>query len=89
MVYQGLNGLAPQYICQMFAVHQSHSVHHLTQDIILEVPYTSHRTYADCSLSVAGPRLWNTVLTPEIRQSQTLEIFKKSIKTVLFNSAFE
>jgi hypothetical protein len=44
------------------------------------VPFNKNKTFADKSFSTVGPRLWNE-LPIEIRQSETVDSFKKQLKT--------
>ena len=43
---------------------------------------TCYRAY-----SVAGPKLWN-VLTDKVKNSESLDCFKKELKTHLFEKAY-
>ena len=55
--------------------------------IALTVPRTKHKTFADRSFSVAGPRLWNSV-PHHIKTIDNRDSFKAKLKTHLFNNAF-
>lgn len=50
----------------------------------LKVPTTSRKTFADRSISVAGPRLWNN-LPNHLKALDTYDKFKKALKTHLFS----
>ena len=56
--------------------------------IVLRVPNTKARTFADRSFSVFAPTNWN-LLPREIRQINNLEHYRKSLNTYLFNEAFK
>ena len=50
-------------------------------------PFTTRQTFAAQLFSVAAPRLWNN-LPNSLKDSTTIEHFKKSLKTHLFSNAF-
>ena len=76
LAYKSVNGLAPDYLQNMF--QYSHHGHTLK----LIVPqYIS--TYGRRSFSYAGPKIFNNLPT-NITSSDTVEIFKSSLKTHLF-----
>ena len=77
---QALNGIAPVYLQEMFQyAHHGHTLK-------LIVPPRSTKGFGDRSFSVVGPRLFNT-LPDNVKQSQSLESFKSSLKTYLFTLA--
>ena len=89
MVYKCINGLAPTYLNNRLCLKpnkglRSDSKHYLS------VPVTKlkTKTYGDRSFSIAGPNLWNT-LPHDIRMSKSLDVFKKNLKTHLFNKHFK
>ena len=53
---------------------------------LLVVPQT-RTAYGLRSVAVAGPRAWNE-LPLAVRRSDSVETFKKHLKTVLFNEAY-
>ena len=53
-----------------------------------EVPYNKKKTFSDRSFSTVGPRLWNT-LPLELRQSDSLDSFKKHMKSYFFEDFFQ
>ena len=46
-------------------------------------PRVKKKTFVDRSFTVAGPKLWND-LPEEIRNANSMESFKKLLKTYLF-----
>ena len=54
----------------------------------LVVPLVRNKTFAARSFSVLGPTWWNQ-LPNTIKASQTVEQFKKLLKTNLFREHFE
>ena len=55
--------------------------------IYLAVPRTKSATFKQRSLVVSGPQLWNSLPT-EIKMENSMDGFKKEIKTHLFKLAF-
>ena len=51
--------------------------------VIYRIPFTKSKTFADRSLGVAGPRIWNG-LPVNVQQSGTVDSFKAKLKTFLF-----
>ena len=85
--YKALNGMAPQYLCDLI-----HPVSHTrtlrsSSRQLLQVPRTNSVAHGDRCFSVAGPVLWNK-LPDHIHSADSLDIFKRSIKTHLFREAF-
>ena len=48
-----------------------------------EVPFKKRKTFSDRSFATVGPRLWNSLLL-SIRNSETLDGFKRNLKTFYF-----
>ena len=84
-VFNISKGDAPKYLQEMF--HRKSNPRSLRSnhdDLLFLVPPTKRHTFADRSLSVFGPRHWNT-LPYNIRSSATVQIFKNKLKTFLFD----
>ena len=45
--------------------------------------FNKRRTFGDKGFRTVGPKLWNT-LPIAIRESETLDMFKKTVKDILF-----
>ena len=90
-IYKALNGQAPEYLTNLLKFHNSvhtRALRSTTCDYItLHVPRTKLVSAGDRAFAVAGPRLWNG-LPVHIKKSDSLEQFKKSLKTHLFKIAF-
>jgi hypothetical protein len=88
MVYKCLNGLGPSYLATILSLYSpartglrsSSDTTRLTEHRIL--PRTL-QSAADKSFSFVAPRLWNK-LPASLRSSNSLQIFKKGLKTHLF-----
>ena len=77
LAYKALNGLAPQYLQDMFRFcHHGH-----TLKLIVRSSLTK---YGSRSFSVIGPKIFNN-LPLNITTSISLQAFKNSLKTYLFN----
>ena len=62
--------------------HQDPTYVLVTINTLLTVPRTK-RTFGDKSFAHVAPRLWNS-LPIHVRQSASVDTFKKSLKTHLF-----
>jgi len=54
---------------------------------LLAVPGFKLNSYGHRAFSVAAPLLWNS-LPQHVRDAESLDIFKRQLKTVLFKRAF-
>ena len=87
-VYQAIHGSAPSYIQEMVNIyHPSRSVRS-ESELLLRVPRSKTVTYGGNSFRTLAPTLWNS-LPSFVRNSQSLSIFKKSLKTHLFKMEYE
>ena len=90
LVYKSLKGNAPKYLQDLLHKHQPGRDGLRSGNapgIALTVPRTKHKTFADRSFSVAGLRLWNSLLH-HIRTIDNFDSSKAKLKTHLFNKAF-
>jgi hypothetical protein len=90
LVFRGVHGNSlPQYLQEHLVVRKfSRSTRLSSQKgILLAIPKTSRKFYADRSFSVAGPTLWNN-LPEHIRLITSYEDFRKKLKCVLFEEIF-
>ena len=87
ITYKALNGQAPVYLTEL--LHQKANTRTLRSsgELILAVPKYKLQTYGLNAFSVAAPTLWNK-LPSHIRNSKSLNVFKKDVKTFLFKQAF-
>lgn len=81
LVFKWLNGLGPDYICEM--LHFANSDH-----FIYFVEPRTVSTFGDRSFQKGGPKLWNK-LPLHIKTWPSLELFGPALKTFLFKKAFE
>ena len=52
--------------------------------MLLVVPHQKSNKYSEKAFAVVGPRLWNELLTDELRGCNSVDTFKKKLKTMLF-----
>ena len=90
LVYKALNGLAPHYLRELLHIrHHSERSLRSNNNFYLDPPaIKTSKSYGDRAFQVAGPKLWNG-LPIDIKKSCSVDIFKKRIKTYLFNEAFK
>ena len=84
MVYKCMNGTAPAYLCRLIQPKCRDS--RLRQPIDLEL----HRPVPNKAIAAfgyTGPDRWNK-LPERLRESASLNIFKRDLKTHLFNNTF-
>ena len=88
LVYQSLNGLAPSYLQELISVREAKYASRSSHNgILLNIPATKHKTFADRSFYVAGPKVWNG-LPLHVREATNYSMFKKHLKTHYFKQAF-
>ena len=84
LTFKCLNDLAPVYLSNLLEFYtpsrtlRSSNLHLLTQRA------AKYKTLGERSFSVAAPKIWND-LPLDLRQSPSLEIFKRKLKTHLFS----
>ena len=54
---------------------------------LLIIPKVRTKKHGEAAFSYYAPNLWNT-LPEHIRKAETMEIFKRDLKTHLFNLAY-
>ena len=87
LVFKCLRGEAPEYLMNLL-VRCNEWTHNLRSSNIkdrLVIPRTVRQTFAARSFSILGPTLWNK-LPNHIKNSNSLDIFKKNLKTFLFTN---
>lgn len=86
MMFKAMHELAPNYIRELITPHVPTRTLRSEEHKLLTVPRT-RTAYGERSMSVAGPRVWNT-LPLSIRQCETYELFKRTLKTHVFTQAY-
>ena len=90
LVHKAFIGGSPPYMANMMitrnttrSTRSSHKVN------LLVAPHHGVNKYSEKAFAVAGPRLWNELLTDELRGCNSLDTFKKKLKTLLFQKHYE
>ena len=87
LTLKALHNLAPVYIKNLFQLYKpSRNLRSQNTSIRLVVSKTRTMTYGDRCFASAAPKLWNK-LPSKIRDCETLDSFKRSLKTHLFTQA--
>ena len=87
MTYKALNNAAPSYISDLISYKHAPRVLRSNNKGLLHIPPCKLKSYGERAFSRAAPQLWNS-LPVALRQSPTLDKFRKDIKTHLFKRAF-
>ena len=88
--YKCLNNLAPSYLSDFCTPLNMISLRSDLRSVAsgkLNVPKCKTVSYGDKSYPIAGPRQWNELPTV-LRNSESVNSFKKELKTHLFNRSF-
>ena len=86
-VYKALHGLAPSYIQDLVQVYEPARSLRSGCQRKLRVPITHLSSFGDRSFAYAAPTLWNH-LPSHVQQAESLDIFKKHLKTHLFRTVY-
>jgi len=87
LTYKALHDKAPDYLKDLLSpLFTSRPLRSSNQNL-LAVPRANLVNYGDRAFSVAAPKLWNALPT-HIRSADSLNIFKRDLKTHLFSLAF-
>ena len=85
LVYKAFTNGSPTYLADMMTscnpVRSTRSLHKVN---LLVVPHQKSNKYSEKAFAVVGPRLWNELLTDELRSCNSVDTFKKKLKTMLF-----
>lgn len=87
LTYRALNGQAPEYIADLVSRYVPGRTLRSADQGLLNVPRTNLRTKGDRTFQAVAPALWNA-LPQTIRIAPSVDIFKKNLKTYLFEQAF-
>ena len=87
LVYKCQNGLGPGYLTDMVTTYTPVRSLRSSTLRMLVVPRTRLRTLCDRAFSVAGPNVWNCLLS-DIKDSGSLYLFKNNLQTNPFCMAY-
>ena len=80
MTWKCIHNKAPIYLQELLKVVPGHRTQYMN---MLAVPKSKNKTHGDIAFGKAAPILWNA-LPNELREINTIEKFKKDLKTHLF-----
>ena len=83
MVYDCIKGDVPIYVKKLLRINMGYGNLRSNASMKLTIPQVENKTFPNKAFSVVGPRLWNS-LPHNIRNTNDLSEFKKSLKTHLF-----
>ena len=86
-VYRFFDGSLPGYLSQTPCAYQPTRNFRSSWEKLLKVPKRNTKTFGERSFSFLAPSVWNS-LPSDLRNSSTLLLFKSSLKTHLFVTAF-
>lgn len=86
LTWKALHDMAPSYICELINLHVPSRQLRSSNKRLLYVPRTMS-SYGDQAFCSSAPRLWNS-LPADLRFCDSLDTFKKSLKTHLFKIAY-
>ena len=87
ILYKALNGQAPEYLKELVQEKVNSRTLRSSSELLLNVPKYKLKTYGHMAFCVAAPTLWNSIPS-HIRNSKSLTVFKKQVKTFLFKQVF-
>ena len=87
LTYKTINGQGPSYIANSLIDYAPARTLRSSDTGLLEVTRSRHKKIGDAAFVNYAPKLWNT-LPINIREANTLDIFKGQLKTYLYIKAF-
>ncbi len=86
-VFKSLNGLAPSYLSDLVNVNKSARCLRSSDSITLSYPRSRLKLKGDHAFAVAGPGLWNSLLS--VISASSVYDFKSKLQSNLFTLAFK
>ena len=89
LVFKCLNNMAPSYLQSLIRLKTTNreGLRSSKDNLLLEVPFTLRKTFAERSFSIYGPKTWNE-LPYQIKKNTKLFAFKSCLKTYLFKKSY-
>ncbi len=87
LAYKALNDLAPAYLTNLLSHYNPTRSLRSQNSGLLVVPRIAKSTKGGRTFSYLAPKLWNS-LPDNVRDADTLSLFKSRLKTHLFSQAF-
>ena len=88
LTFKALNNLAPSYILNILQQYQPNRTLRSVSAGLLQQPTFHYVAYGGRCFATVAPQLWND-LPPLMRSITSLSVFKRTLKTYLFNLAFD
>ena len=88
-MYNCSRGNAPAYLTELLTKSKPTRVLRSASNaaITYAVPFNKRKTFSDRGFRTAGPALWDK-LPIDIREAETLDLFKKKLKTHYFRDFY-
>ena len=85
LIHKSIMGKVPGHLQNLLAVHKPGrpGLRSALDTNLLVVLFARCKTFAECSFSIQGPKLWNS-LPDDLRSKRDTDIFKRKLKTHLF-----
>ena len=87
ITFKVLSTNLPVYLRTLLVIQKSSRTRRSAQGMTLCVPRTNLKSAGDRSFSVSAPKIWNA-LPMNVKNAQSLSVFKKNLKTFYFRSAY-
>ena len=87
LAYKILNGQSPSYLTSLISSYKPVRSLRSSDHLLLQVPNVMTATYGQRTFSYCAPKLWNS-LPKSLKESETVTIFKKKLKTFIFRDYF-
>lgn len=87
LTFKCINKLAPAYLCDLVTPYKQSRALRSNSRNLIEIPETRTKSYGNRSFSYAAAVEWNK-LSLDIKQSPNIDIFKKKLKTHLFQQCY-
>ncbi|KAL5257842.1 hypothetical protein ACHWQZ_G012699 [Mnemiopsis leidyi] len=90
LVFKCVNNIGPNYLKDLLILRQTRRRSSRMDDdfFLLKIPNRPNFSRSEGAFSYIGPKLWNA-LPFDLRSLNTLDAFKRSLKSYFFNIAFE
>ena len=86
LTYQCVYGFAPSYLQELVTLYRPSRSLRSADKLLLTQPHLRTTSFGNRAFSCAAPCLWNT-LPQSIRESATVSVFKRRLKTLLFSES--
>ncbi|KAL2095649.1 hypothetical protein ACEWY4_007797 [Coilia grayii] len=87
LVFKAVNGLAPCYIADALSSYTPARALRSADAGLLRIPDAPPKRIGESAFSYYAPKRWNA-LPQQIREAESIDIFKRQLKTYLFNQAY-